>query len=173
MRGIYADHSIRKYVAACVVAAALATIFATPVGAHTLEDTDHQRAHIVARAKSQIGSPWVYGGESPGGFDCSGLTYWTYRYHGETLPRTSIDQFYLGKQEGYKRIWNRTRLKEGDLVFHKTTSARVGHAGIYIGDDKFISTTSSAGVQVRDLYDPYYWGERWVGATRVPATIRQ
>jgi cell wall-associated NlpC family hydrolase len=56
-------------------------------------------------------------------------------------------------------------------VFHKTTSARVGHAGIYVGGGKFVSSTSSGGVQVRSLYDSY-WGPRWVAGTRVPATRR-
>jgi cell wall-associated NlpC family hydrolase len=171
MRGSHADHSIRKYLATVAVAAVALSLLATPARAHTRDDVFRQRAHIENRVRSQIGEPWVSGGESPGGFDCSGLTYWTYRKHGETLPRSSIDQFYLGKEEGYKRIWKRSRLKEGDLVFHKTTSARVGHVGIYIGNDKFISTTSSEGVQVRSLYDKYYWGPRWVGATRVPANI--
>ena len=77
----------------------------------------------------------------------------------------------MGKRRGHKRIWRRARLEPGDLVFHKTTSARVGHAGIYIGKGKFISATSSEGVRVRSLYDSY-WGPRWVGATRVPAIQR-
>ena len=172
MRGTETDHSIHKLVATCAVAAVTATILATPASAHTLESTRKERRHIVKRALSQVGTPWESGGESPGGFDCSGLTYWTYKGHGATLPRKSIDQYKLGNREGYKRIWKRSRLKKGDLVFHKTTSAKVGHAGIYIGDGGFISTTSSSGVQVRSLYDPYYWGDRWVGGTRTPATIK-
>ena len=83
-----------------------------------------------------------------------------------------MDQFNLASRDGYKRIWNRSKLEVGDLVFHKTTSARVGHVGIFIGDGRFISSTSSDGVRVRSLYDPYYWGPRWVGATRLPATMR-
>lgn len=172
MRGSNADHSIRKYLATFAVAATALSVLSPPARAHTRDNVERQRNHIVNRASSRIGDPWVSGGESPGGFDCSGLTYWTYRKHGETLPRSSIDQFYLARNEGYKRIWKRSRLKKGDLVFHKTTSARVGHVGIYIGRDRFISTTSSSGVQVRSLYDKYYWGPRWVGATRVPANIR-
>ena len=83
-----------------------------------------------------------------------------------------MDQFNLGTRAGYERIWKRSNLQPGDLVFHKTTSARVGHVGIYIGNNKFISSTSSDGVQVRSIYDPYYWGPRWVGATRLPSTMR-
>lgn len=83
-----------------------------------------------------------------------------------------MDQFNLGTQGNNKRIWKRSKLEVGDLVFHKTTSARVGHVGIYIGNGKFISSTSSGGVRVRSIYDPYYWGPRWVGATRLPSTMR-
>ena len=119
---------------------------------------------------SQVGARYKSGGESPRGFDCSGLTRWAYKDHGADLPHSSEEQFRLARKEGYERIWKRKDLEIGDLVFHKTGSARVGHAGIYIGKGRFISTTSSEGVQVRSLYDPYYWGKRWVGATRVPVT---
>lgn len=57
-----------------------------------------------------------------------------------------------------------------DLVFFHTVGAGVGHAGIYIGKGKFISATTSSGVHIDSIYDPYYWGPRWVGAVRVPAT---
>lgn len=83
-----------------------------------------------------------------------------------------MDQFNLGTQGNNKRIWKRSKLEVGDLVFHKTTSARVGHVGIYIGNGRFISSTSSGGVRVRSIYDPYYWGPRWVGATRLTTTMR-
>ncbi|MDP9227275.1 MAG: NlpC/P60 family protein, partial [Actinomycetota bacterium] len=78
----------------------------------------------------------------------------------------------LGSHKGYRRIWKRTHLKTGDLVFFHTTSSYIGHAGIYIGHDRFVSATSSSGVHIDSVYDPYYWGPRFVGATRVPATRR-
>lgn len=143
---------------------------ASPALAHS-PDGAAARRHVKERAKSQVGANYRYGGDSPRGFDCSGLTKWTFDDHGANLPHSSMDQFELARKDGYKRIWKRKDLKVGDLVFHKTTSARVGHAGIYIGRGRFISTTSSEGVRVRSLYDPYYWGRRWVGATRVPATM--
>jgi cell wall-associated NlpC family hydrolase len=159
-----------------VIAAALAATSALMGGtasAHHLKDHEAERRHIKDRARSVVGSPYSYGGTSPRGFDCSGFTRWTYLDHGANLPHSSMDQFNLGKARGYRRIWNRSQLQKGDLVFHKTTSARVGHVGIYIGKGKFISATSSEGVRVRSLYDPYYWGPRWVGATRLPATINE
>jgi hypothetical protein len=94
---------------------------------------------------------------------------WVYSEHGAELPHSSDAQFELAGERGYTRVWHRKDLEVGDLVFHDTSSGRVGHAGIYLGNGKFISATSSEGVQVKSLYDSY-WGPRWVGATRVPAT---
>ena len=133
-------------------------------------DGEAARRHIKERVMSQVGARYKYGGESPRGFDCSGLTRWTYKDHGADLPHSSEEQFQLARKEGYERIWKRRDLEVGDLVFHKTGGDRIGHAGIYIGKGRFISTTSSEGVRVRSLYDKYYWGKRWVGATRVPVT---
>jgi peptidoglycan endopeptidase LytE len=126
---------------------------------------------LKERARSVIGTPYSYGGTSRSGFDCSGFTRWTFLKHGADLPHSAQAQFDLASRKGVARIWKRSHLKVGDLVFHHTTSAQVGHAGMYIGHGKFISATSSGGVQVRSLWDPYYWGPRWVGATRLKITM--
>jgi cell wall-associated NlpC family hydrolase len=176
MRGTFTLHSpLQRLVAIVVAVATLASvllIFASPAHGHSPNRVKKERRHIKRRAVSEIGTPYRYGGSSPSGFDCSGFTSWVFENHGANLPRTSIDQFYLARRAGYKRIWKRSRLKKGDLVFHKTTSARVGHAGIYTGRGKFVSATSSSGVRKNSIRDPYYWGPRWVGAVRVPATQR-
>lgn len=157
---------------AIIIAALMGLSIGAPAAeAHTRQRTWRQRAHIEDRVRSQVGTRYSYGGSSPRGYDCSGLTTWTFDDHGANLPRSSMDQFNLGKRDRYRRVWKRKRLKVGDLVFHKTTSARVGHVGVYIGKGKFVSSTSSEGVRVRSLYDRYYWGPRWVGATRVPALM--
>lgn len=148
----------------------LTTVFDSGAHAHRISDHTKHRKHVKERARSALGSPYRSGGSSRSGFDCSGFTHWTFRDHGARLPRTSMDQFRMASRSGHKRIWKRKNLRVGDLVFHKTTSARVGHAGLYIGNGKFISSTSSGGVRTRSIWDPHYWGPRWVGATRVPAT---
>ena len=165
-------HVFLKHLAVASVALGLAIGGAAPAVAHTERRVLDQRAHVKQRARAQVGAPYSYGGTSPRGFDCSGFTRYTFDDHGANLPHSSMDQFDLAKRDGFKRIWKKRNLRKGDLVFHKTTSARVGHAGIYIGNGKFISSTSSSGVRVRSMNDPYYWGPRFVGATRVPALIR-
>ena len=158
-----------------VIIAVLTGLAATaaPAQAHVRDRVRKQRGHIKDRIRGQVGTRYSYGGSSPNGYDCSGLTRWTFDDHGANLPHSSMDQFRLGKRDRYERIWKRSKLKRGDLVFHKTTSARVGHVGVYIGRGKFVSATSSEGVRVRSIYDRYYWGRRWVGATRVPALINR
>ena len=162
---------LRALAATALTVGLVVTLFPTAASAHE-PVWWKERQHVRARAKDQVGAQYRYAGESPRGFDCSGLTRWIYEDHGANLPHSSMDQFRLARRDGYKRIWKRKDLEIGDLVFHKTTSARVGHAGIYIGRGRFISATSSDGVRVRSLYDPYYWGRRWVGGTRLPATTR-
>ncbi len=150
----------------------VASVIAAPAArAHVAPVQREQRRHVEARARSAVGTPYAYGGASTAGFDCSGFTRWVYLGHGADLPHSSQAQFDLGQRDGYKRIWDRGWLQVGDLVLHKTTAAAVGHVGIYIGGGRFVSSTSSEGVQVRSLYDPSYWGPRWVGATRLPVMM--
>ena len=171
MRGSHTRHSTLKFAVTTIIAALVASLAVAPAQAHERSNVFKQRRHIKSRAKSAAGSPYSSGGTSRRGFDCSGYTMWTYEGHGQRLPHSSSEQFKLARGSGYKRIWKRKNLKKGDLVFHKTTSARVGHAGIYIGKGKFISSTSSDGVRVNSLYDSYYWGRRWVAGVRTPSTV--
>jgi peptidoglycan DL-endopeptidase CwlO len=84
------------------------------------------RDQIALDALKQIGVPYVWGGASPDGFDCSGLVTWLWAQHGYTLPHFAASQFHMGP------VWiqNQAELRPGDLVFfHK-----LGHVAIYIGN---------------------------------------
>lgn len=128
-------------------------------------DSQKMGAEIKRVALTQIGAPYSYGGTTPSGFDCSGFTSWVYSHVGITLPHSSAAQYSLGGTSGFTTISEISKLEVGDLVFHATGGSGIGHVGIYVGNDEFVSTTSSAGVQIRSLFDSY-WGPLWVGAVR-------
>ena len=92
------------------------------------------REEIVRTASQYVGVPYRWGGESPRtGFDCSGLTMVVYRLNGLDLPRSSTQQWKVGR-----RI-DRSRLQKGDLVFFATSGGgSVSHVGIYTGRNKFL-----------------------------------
>lgn len=115
---------------------------------------------ILAEADKYRGVPYVFGGTTPSGFDCSGYVKYVFAKQGIALPRLADEQYNVGVEV------SRANLKAGDLVFFETYEPGPSHSGIYIGDGKFISATSSRGVAVADL-DTGYWGERYIGAKRV------
>lgn len=116
---------------------------------------------IVQSAKSQMGVPYKFGGNSPGeGFDCSGLALYSHHLNGISIPRQTSEQFKSGKHI------NRTELNAGDLLFFRTMGQSVSHVGIYIEDDIFIHAPNSRkNIQTETLANPYY-KKRYLGARR-------
>ena len=108
----------------------------------------------AAKAKRLVGYPYVYGGTSLAGFDCSGLTQWVYHHtgHGKAIDRIANDQF-----REFKRI-SRASARPGDLVFfHETSnpSSYVYHVGVYEGGTMMVAaTTYGEGVQLQS----FTWG---------------
>jgi hypothetical protein len=124
------------------------------------DDNVRLREEIVRTAKQYIGVPYRWGGESPQtGFDCSGLTMVVYRLNGLDLPRSSRQQWKVG------RGIDRDRLKKGDLVFFATAGGnRVSHVGIYAGGNKFLHAPGRGRrIQTSSLSSKYY-SVRYVGA---------
>ena len=118
------------------------------------------REEIVRTAGRYVGVPYRWGGESPrSGFDCSGLTMVVYRLNGLDLPRSSRQQWKVGR-----RI-DRSRLQKGDLVFFATRGgSKISHVGIYTGGNKFLHAPSSGRrIQSSSLSDNYF-KTRYVGA---------
>ena len=114
---------------------------------------------IISYAYNFIGTPYVFGSNGPGAFDCSAFTKYVFAHFGIGLPRTSQSQYNAGK------CISRENLQTGDLVFFNTYTY-LGHVGIYIGGGDFIHASSSKGVTVSSLNDGYY-NSRFQGGARV------
>ena len=116
---------------------------------------------IVATAKQYLGVPYLWGGTTTNGFDCSGLVQYVFGQHGITLPRTSQEQYQVG------RYVAKADLQVGDLVFFANTyTTGISHLGIYVGGGQFLHASSSQGVIISSL-DNVYWAPRYYGAKRV------
>lgn len=128
--------------------------------AGTVTNGSLTRDSIVNTAERYIGVPYVWGGSTSSGLDCSGLTSYVFAKNGITLPRVSGDQFNVGTGISFGN------LRKGDLVFFSLTgNGAVSHVGIYIGGGRFINASSSRGVVIYPLGP--YWRSVYVGARRV------
>ncbi|WP_036216257.1 C40 family peptidase [Lysinibacillus sphaericus] len=135
-------------------------MFFTGIGIHDAQAATY--TDITNTAKAYIGTPYKYGGtDIKTGIDCSAYTQLVFSKVGISLERTSNAQYQQGTSIA------KDNLKTGDLVFFNTSGSGVSHVGIYIGDSNFISATTSSGVKMDKINDPYYWGSRYVGAKRV------
>lgn len=109
---------------------------------------------IIDEAKKYIGSPYLYGGSTPQGFDCSGYVQYVYGKVGLTIPRTTATQWTGLNAIGTPR--------QGDLVFFNTSGTGVSHVGIYLGNNQFIHA-GSTGVVIADMTTAY-WKPIYLGA---------
>ena len=112
------------------------------------EASPGQRAALAALA--QVGVPYRYGGQSPSGFDCSGLVHYAYLDAGVSTPRTT------------QQLWSAARtikqdeLQAGDLLFFRI-DGKMSHVGIYLGEGRFVHAPQSGrSVSVASLEMPFY-----------------
>jgi cell wall-associated NlpC family hydrolase len=124
-------------------------------------------ADVVRTALDVLGTPYQWGGTAANGFDCSGLIQYAYAQHGIRLPRMSRDQAAAGSEVAPVL----EALKPGDiLLFAARAGGGVTHVGMYVGEQKFIHS-SSVGVKLSrlEVHDPdgAWWLVRWIGARRI------
>ena len=120
---------------------------------------------VLFRALGLVGTPYRYGGNTPdGGFDCSGLIGYVYRdAAGIKLPRSTRELISMRAP-----IVGRDRLQSGDLVFFATNGgSQVSHAGIYVGDGRFVHAPSRGGTVRLDSLSNTYWQRTYLNAKRV------
>lgn len=122
-----------------------------------------QGKEIVSRAAKYKGVPYVFGGTTPKGFDCSGYVQYVFKDCKASLPRLADEQALRGV------FVTQRQLRPGDLVFFTTYLPGASHVGIYAGSGQFWSASSSKGVILSSLKDEY-WKTRYYGARRVLVT---
>jgi cell wall-associated NlpC family hydrolase len=116
---------------------------------------------MMREISKYMGVPYLHGGTSTEGMDCSGYTMTVYKNSiGVTLPRSSVEQSKIGEPVDFEK------LKFGDLVFFNTTGETVSHVGIYLGDDLFAHASVSLGVTISSLQSAYF-EKRYECARRV------
>ena len=139
---------------------------APTISANTPREKVDLRSAVVETAMDVMGTPYRWGGESEGGFDCSGLIQYAYGEHGLILPRTSRNQARMGLQVDLSVA----ALQPGDILGFSEGAGSVTHVGLYVGDGMFIHSASS-GVKLSSLTttegDGRWWQQRWVLARRV------
>ncbi|MGY8940197.1 MAG: C40 family peptidase [Flavobacteriales bacterium] len=132
----------------------------------TIEFPENIIEKIIDTAMSFVGTPNKIGGIDKSGIDASGLVYVSIKKNSNTLfPRIAQDMARYGLF-----ISDSDNLKRGDLVFfHDTYEVNriITSVGIYLGDGEFINSSSSKGVTVSDINDPYYWKEKFFFGTRI------
>ncbi len=115
-------------------------------------------SEVMNAGMPYLGTPYVWGGGSPSGFDCSGFISWAFSQAGISVPSSTAQLQYTGSKVSYSNI------QPGDLVFFNTYKTN-GHIGIYLGNDKFIGSQNSTGLAIASMNNSY-WKSHFAGHVR-------
>lgn len=120
---------------------------------------------MVGAARSFIGSKYVWGGESRGGTDCSGMVCAIAKEAGIALPRMTAHDMFASRS--LITLGPKDTLQAGDLLFFRTSnSSRITHVAVYTGRGTIIHASSGRGRVVEDKVSDY-WAQRYAGAKRI------
>ncbi len=117
-------------------------------------------SRVVKLVQQQIGVPYLYGGDTPRGFDCSGLVEYVYAQTGVHLPRTAEGQY------NHTPRVARDALQPGDILFFNSGSGNLMHVGIYIGSHWFVHAPEGGKPVSSARLDSDYWKGHYLGAGR-------
>lgn len=131
-----------------------------PASQGTASSSGAARSALISTAQKYMGVPYVWGGETPDGFDCSGFTQYVMKQNGITIPRTAADQFAAGTPV------DKANLQVGDMVFFTTYKPGASHVGFYMGNGKFIHASSAAKAVTVSNLDEAYYTQHYIGARR-------
>lgn len=129
-----------------------------PLADDRFEDGTGEQLVILSR--NMVGAPYRYGGQSPSGFDCSGLVRYVYGQVGITVPHSS-QLLYRNAQRVHL-----DKIRPGDLLFFRVSKQKISHVGIYAANGEFIHAPSSGKYVTIARLDSPYWEQRLVGAGR-------
>jgi lipoprotein Spr len=116
---------------------------------------------LVSSAADWLGTPYRYGGSDTRGIDCSGLINSIFpKVYGTTVPRSTVELFAAATPVSMSDI------KEGDLLFFTIDTQKPGHAGIYLWHNRFLHASTSKGVVISSLSEPY-WQKYFTGGGRI------
>ncbi len=120
------------------------------------------KTDVLQTALAYRGVPYRFGGDDPAvGFDCSGFIQFVFGTHAMPVPRTTAEQFQIGRRIGARDV------QAGDLVFFSTVAPGASHVGIAVNADEFVHAPAASGVVRVERLRAAYWQSRFVGARRL------
>lgn len=132
-----------------------------PDRAAAVRASDETARKAMDYARDMVGKPYKYAGDTPAGFDCSGLVRYSYGKAGIRLPRDTRSQRDLSVPVSLRN------LREGDLLFFDQEGKKASHVGMYIGNNRFVHAPSTGGKVRTDSLKAEFWKKHFVDARRI------